>query len=271
MFAFFLKKNFCDGWDNLFLLAFTNIITALLVVGLYFGAKYADSVNPYLGGAFVVFSMAVFMSLAFAIGANSARIAGFGKASLPLFFQSLKIVWKKGFAFGLCLALALLVCRYAVIYYLSLYFSGGNLIGLAMAAFLLWMILFALVALQWFIPLYFLQENNGFKKCFKKSFIIFFDNAGFSFLVFIYNIVLFVLSCPFFTILPGVSGIVLSSMNALRLRLYKYDWIEKMSESDPSFESNRDKRNEVPWDELLFNDKEALGPRKLISFIMPWK
>ena len=72
-------------------------------------------------------------------------------------------------------------------------------------------------------------------------------------------------------IIPGLNGILLSSTNALRLRLYKYDWIEKMSENDPDFEKNRDKRNEVPWDELLAEDKESLGPRKLSSFLFPWK
>ena len=74
-----------------------------------------------------------------------------------------------------------------------------------------------------------------------------------------------------FLIVPGLNGILLSSTKALRLRLYKYDWIEKMSGTDPEFENNRDKRNEVPWDELLADDKESLGPRKLSSFVFPWK
>ena len=67
--------------------------------------------------------------------------------------------------------------------------------------------------------------------------------------------------------LPGVNGITLSNMNALRLRLYKYDWLEE----HPDYENDRDKRADVPWDQLIADDKESLGERKLLSFIFPWK
>ena len=86
-----------------------------------------------------------------------------------------------------------------------------------------------------------------------------------------YNLVIFAISCVTFLLIPGLNGIVLSSTNALRIRLYKYDWIEKMSETDPEFANDRDKRSEVPWDELLADDMESLGPRKPSSFIFPWK
>ena len=271
MFTFFLKKNFCDGWDNFFFLVLSNAVTILLLVGSVFALKTAFSVNPYLPLIVFVLCVALLFVQIFAWGANAAKIADFREGTFGVFFSALKSTWKIGFSFGAIIAIVLILVRFAVAYYLSMYFKDGNLIGLLITAALGWFILVSAIALQWFIPLYYLQENNGFKKCLNKSYIIFYDNVFFSIEVFFYNIILFVLSCVTFMILPGLNGISLSSMNALRLRLYKYDWIEKMTETDPDFEKNRDKREEVPWEELLAEDKESLGERKLSSFIFPWK
>ncbi|WP_294427991.1 hypothetical protein [uncultured Treponema sp.] len=271
MFKFFLKKNFCDGWDNFFFLVLSNAVTIVLLAGSFFAIRFAVTQNPYLAAiAFIICSGILMVSL-FAWGANAAKIADFRSASFPLFFSALKSVWKIGFMSGSLLALVLLIFRFAIAYYLSIFFKENSLFNLLLTAALGWVLLVSVIALQWFIPLYFLQENNGFKKCLKKSFIIFYDNVFFSISVFFYNIILFALSCVFFFIVPGLNGLLLSSTNALRLRLYKYDWIEKMAETDPNFANDRDKRNEVPWDELLADDMESLGPRKLLSFVFPWK
>ncbi|MBQ9281428.1 MAG: hypothetical protein IJ207_04425 [Treponema sp.] len=271
MFTFFLKKNLCDGWDNFFFLVASNLVTILILTGSFFAFRFAFSVNALVPPLVFIVSLGVLMMFLFAWGANAAKIADFCSPSFGLLLSSLKSVWKIGFLFGAVIAISLLLARFAFSYYLSIYFKDGNLIGLLVSAILGWFLLVAVVALQWFIPLYFLQGNNGFKKCLRKSFIIFYDNVFFSIGVFLYNIVLFVLSCVFFLLVPGLNGILLSSTNALRLRLYKYDWIEKMAESDPSFENDRDKRNEVPWDDLIAEDRESLGPRKLLSFVFPWR
>ena len=257
MFKFFLKKNFCDGWDNFFFLILSNVVTIALLVGSFFAISYSASVHPMLPNCAFILCSGILMVSLFAWGANAAKIADFRAPSFSLFFTALKSVWKIGFAFGAFIALGLLLARFAVAYYLRLYFTDGNLVGLIVTAALGWFLLVSAISLQWFVPLYFLQENNGFSKCLKKSFIIFYDNVGFSIEVFFVNLVIFVLSCITFMLIPGLNGITLSSMNALRLRLYKYDWIEKMTESDPDFENNRDKRNEVPWEELLADDVES--------------
>lgn len=271
MFGFYFKKNFCDGWDNFFFLVLSNAITIFVLAGSYFALKFADSLSPHALPVAVVLCSGILSVVLFACGANAAKIADFRSPSLGVLFSALKSVWKIGFLFGVLVSAVLLFVRFAATFYLTLYFKEGSLVGLIITAALGWFVLVSAISLQWFIPLYFLQENNGFKKCLKKSFIIFYDNVGFSIEVFFVNIVLFVISCVTFMILPGLNGILLSATNALRLRLYKYDWIEKMTETDPSFENNRDKRNEVPWDELLADDRESLGPRKLSSFIFPWK
>jgi hypothetical protein len=55
-------------------------------------------------------------------------------------------------------------------------------------------------------------------------------------------------------------------VNALRLRLYKYDYLE----AHPEIKTAKERRI-IPWDELIQEDKDALGPRSFKSFIFPWK
>ena len=66
--------------------------------------------------------------------------------------------------------------------------------------------------------------------------------------------------------MPSLAGISINKANALRLRLYKYDYLEK----HPELTTKRD-RKEIPWDELIQEDRDTLGPRKLRSFLFPWK
>ena len=103
-------------------------------------------------------------------------------------------------------------------------------------------------------------------KCLKQCFILFFDTAMFTIGIFFHNIILLLLTVVTFGLVPGINGITVSTTNALRLRLYKYDWLEE----NDAF-NDIEKRRNIPWDELLEEDKESLGPRKLASFLFPWK
>ena len=270
MFKFFFKKNFADGWDNLFFILLSNVIPIALAVGSYFAVAFMLAGNPLFGAITLMLCAGIFFIFVFAWGANARKIADFNSPSFGLWFRSIAAVWKTGFLFGFLFAAFVLACRIGIIYYYKLYLSG-NILGLVLAAMIGWFFFSSLMAIQWFIPFYFLQEENSFFKCLKKSFIIFFDNPSFSFGMLVYNAFLLALSCLLIFFIPGVNGITLSCTNALRIRIYKYDWIEKMSEGDPSFANDRDRRNEVPWDELIAEDKEALGQRNLSSFLFPWK
>ena len=128
-----------------------------------------------------------------------------------------------------------------------------------------WLVIFTLLSLQWFVAIRSLLHNN-FRKCIKKCFLIFFDNMWFSLFTAAYTFFLSALSIFLFGLLPSVSGITLAQVNALRLRLYKYDYYE----AHPELKTPKEKRC-IPWDELLQNDKETLGPRSFKSLIFPWK
>ena len=49
---------------------------------------------------------------------------------------------------------------------------------------------------------------------------------------------------------------------ALKLRMYKYEYLEKNPNA---------KRKDIPWETLLAEEKEYLGKRTLKGFIFPWK
>lgn len=267
MIGFFLKKNFCDIWDNFLFIMISNLMPAGVIVLSYFSIVSADGINHYLPNVVFILAAGILTSVLFAWGANARKIADFNSPSWRLFFSSLKNTFFTGFIFGALSAVLLLVVRIAFSFYLGMYLKDGKTFALLFAAVIGWFSFIVVMAMQWFIPLYFLQEENNFIKCLKKSFIVYFDNAGFSFFVLLNNIVLLALTIFTFSIIPGLNGITVTNMNACRLRLYKYDWFEE----HPEYLEDRSKRTEVPWDELLADDKESLGVRKLSSFLFPWK
>ena len=267
MIKFFLKKNLCDGWDNLLQLFIYNIGLILwggiIAFAWFETSPYLEAYNTLLPWVTLIAAISLFMIPVFAWGANAMKIADFNTPSAGLFFRSMRVVWKLAVAFSVLVTAVTFMALNAIPYYWTQFGWLGTLV----AAAICWFLLISAIALQYFLPLYFLQEQNGFKKCLKKSFIIFFDNPMFSLFLFLYNGVLFMLSLVFVFIAPGVNGITLAAMNATRLRLYKYDWLDE----HPGYINDRDKRANVPWNELIAQDKETLGPRKISSFLFPWK
>ena len=92
------------------------------------------------------------------------------------------------------------------------------------------------------------------------------DNTGFSLFMAFYNLILIALSILPIGFFPSIAGINIAKLNAFRLRMYKYDYLDE----HPELKTPRERRN-IPWEELIFDDREALGPRKLRSFLFPWK
>ncbi len=260
MIVFFIKKNFFDGWDHLLSLVFPNLLVFGLVVGSYFLADLALHVSvfaslPVLGIFWCAITVAVF-----AFGPCAARIASFKSVTFKDWLGNFRHSWKDGLLFGLITFLLLLLGTITIPFYLQM----EGMVGLFLAALVFWFLFVCVLSLQWFLPVKSLM-NNDFKKCLKKSFIIFFDNPGFSLFMFIYTLFLAVLSVVLFMIVPSFCGILLAQTNALRLRLYKYDWLEAHPEASPA------EKKHLPWQELVAEDQENIGPRTLKGFIFPWK
>lgn len=266
MFGFFLKKNFCDGWDNILYLIIPNIFVLLLGVGC-FGLTtliYTENALVVILSIFLtmIVILCLFSILALAFSKTAVTISNFQTPKLAGFIKEIPSSLKDGFLFGLLNAVLLFVGFLAI----SAYLSMINILGFSLAAVLIAFETVFFLSLQWFIPLKALL-GGGFIKNLKKCFVIFFDNPGFSLLMAFYNIILFVSSALMLLLIPSVSGVVLSSVNALRLRLYKYDWLD----AHPEYKKDLKKRKNIPWNQLLQEDEETLGPRNFKSFFMPWK
>ena len=261
MFGFILKKNFCDGWDNLISVILSNLVFLFTGIGLVL-LNGLLAPYPWLALLALIFSAVVLSIEAFAYCDSAAHIANFEGVHLLDIFKQIPGALKDGALFGLMNAAVFLISSFSIRYYIV---ESGTLFGFALGCAIFWVDFFYLLAMQWFIPIRALMHNN-FKKCFKKSFIILFDNTGFSLLMALYNLILIALSVLCIGFFPSMSGLLIANTNALRILLYKYDYLEE----HPELKTKRERR-QIPWDDLLAEDREILGPRKLRSFLFPWK
>ncbi|MCR5046280.1 MAG: hypothetical protein K6A42_06860 [Treponema sp.] len=265
MIGFYLKKNFCDGWDNILFLIVPNIITTLYAALAFFllGNVFKLETSfalPLSCMAFVAL-FALGMVLVMASSENAKAIANFQMPSLAEYFKQIPHVFLDAIRYGALLGILIVVAFIGI----PVYLSAGGILGVALCLTLIFFEAILFFSLQWFIPLRALL-GHSFGKTIKKCFVIFFDNTGFSVFIFFWNLFLGVLSFLIFCLVPGTAGIVLSGINALRLRLYKYDWLDAHPENkSPKL------RKKIPWAALIKEDDENLGPRNFKSFFMPWK
>lgn len=259
---FYIKKNFCDGWDNMFSLVIVNAVfivpvaglMALLLTALYSGAQAFFFLFLFLFSVIVNTASLSFTPCA-------AKAADFSGFHIKDCLTSIPRNIKDGVLLGTITTFLFIVVRVCV----PFYFARQSIFGAAIGILFLWLCLFVVLSLQWFTAVSALLPG-AFTKRLKKCFILFFDNSLFSVFLCVYTLLLFCISFIFFGLLPSVSGITLAKVNALRLRLYKYDYLD----AHPEYTSKND-RKIIPWDSLLKEDKEALGPRTFKSFIFPWK
>lgn len=260
MIGFFLKKNFFDGWDNFLPLALFNI-AVILIVSSFFGLAYVLSSIPVLSllSLFVCILPVGILLLAFSN--LMSRIADYKSFSFKEIGEEIKHMWRHGILFALIETFCWVVAGVAVPYY----FSFRNFFGLFLGVSVVWIFAVIQLSLLWFFPIRSRLESN-FRKCLKKCFIVFFDNTGFTLFMVLYSTVLIILT-PFLAFLmPGFSGLLLAWNNAFKLRMYKYDWMEQHPEIPI-----QTARKQIPWDELLAEDRETVGSRSIRNLIFPWK
>lgn len=257
MIGFFAKKAFFDGWDHLFTLLLLNAgFMALLGLGILVPPLLAPA------GAWLPLAFAALCALSGAVWFSACvfalrAVADFGQLSFKAVLAALREGLLPGLQFG---ALALGLCA-ALRVGIPFYLGRGGFAGALAAGLLLWVGVVLLLALQWYLPLK-ARLGGGFRKNLRKSLVLFFDNGLFSLLLFLYNVLSLALSFFLAFLVPGLAGVALALDDALRLRLYKYDWLE----ANPGA-----RRKDAPWEELLAEDRELVGKRSLKGMIFPWK
>lgn len=270
MYGFILKKNFCDAWDNLLSVVITNVIFLFTILGTiclsaFFTQRCSETITDvvfYSVQALILFlGLFILSIIAFSYGEQAAKITDFCGIGLGDFFKAIPGVLKDAFFFSLFVGAVIFVSGYSLTYY----FKQQSFLGLCVGALLFWIDLFVFLSLQWFVPIR-SAMHNSFKKTLKKCFIIFFDNTGYTFLLTLNNLVMIAISVLFIGFIPSIAGMMIAGQNALRIRLYKYDYLEEHPEL-----KTRKERKQIPWEELIFDDREKVGPRKLRSFLFPWK
>lgn len=293
----FIKKNFFDGWENignvivanLLQIPFIGLIVLVLVKKEFKGPLtffeiinesevdgpfyffQTDLTKDYLTNfdiikAAIIF-LSVFLAVVFAAAyAKSAfSISNYESVKAGDYFKNIGWAFKETAGLGLVIACIVMSFIVGIPVYLYQYFHLGQMYGLILAGILFCFLVTMLLALQWFVAL---KVNFGFdfKKTFSKCFVILFDNFGFSVFMAFYSAVFFALSCLLLFFMPGLCGINLGYINALKLRLYKYDWLDQHKD----LKNAKDRKN-VPWDALLKEDKDILSKKSLKTMLMPWK
>ena len=274
MFVFFLKKNFCRIWDNFFHTIFVNFPMMVISILAYFFCSRMAGIQEGTPLGSLTFMISVIIScmiwgiLFLAEGENAASISKYDTPKFKTFLTQIPHCIKDGILLGLCQAILILAVLISIPYYFKVWKpldgSEGSMTGLVMMACVFWVVIIASLALQWILPIRSLMHNK-FRKCLKKSFIIFFDNPLFSIGVALVNLLNLALTLVSMGILDGPATMAITSTNALKLRLYKYDWLEV----NPGL--TKSQRKHVPWDDLLVKEKRLLGKRTFRSFIYPWK
>ncbi|MCQ2576599.1 MAG: hypothetical protein MJ162_07625 [Treponema sp.] len=270
MYRFILKKNFCDTWDNLLGVIVTNalyvcISAALLYLWAVITKAMGENANVWASmgmtlGLITLWNI-IHAIISLAYGEIAVDIANFQAGSIVGFFKAIPGCLLDGLLYGLFVSVWLYISAFCMYYYLGL----GSTLGLLLCAFIFWIDIFVALSLQYFVPIRSTMHNN-FLKVLKKCFFMFFDNTGFTILLAINNLFLFLLSIVFFGFIPSVGSIIINLQNNFRIRLYKYDYLEQ----HPELKTKKE-RKQIPWEELIYEDRETLGPRTFRSFLFPWK
>ena len=257
MFGFYIKKAFFDGWDNLITLVLHNFVYILILL-LELGVMMVTGENLAL---FFVFSAVVILILSVSMGGTAAVVYNWSNYKGDTWHSYAKGIMRNirhSLFFFLVILFLLLVSLLVVPFYLSM----ENTLGLILGVVMVWLSIFIMIALPFYFPLMNLLPGDGPWKTFKKCFLIAGDNLGYTFLLLLHNTVDLVLSVVTMGMVPGVTGLMLGSQDMMKLLMKKYDWME---------ENPGKGKKDMDWSELIYEEKETLGPRSLKNMIFPWK
>lgn len=228
----------------------------ILLVG---AGGYMMSLAPQPGialflAAVIVLVLALYIGVAALMTRDIANYQSPELGKIPEYFKQ---SWKASCMFGGVVILQVLMFIIVIPWYLSL----KTLFGLAVASLLFWINVAWWLAGQYYFPILG-QLDTKITKIFRKSFLFLFDNLFFTIALAIGMVILMLLSGLVVFLMPGLGTILLWHQIALKLRLYKYDYLEAHPNAN---------RRKIPWQELLHEDQERVGKRTLRGLIFPWK
>jgi len=256
MIGFLIKKTFFDIWDNLFKVALINLGFIISFAIPVFIPPLLKS-SPILSFITLIIGILWCFIYLSATAFSLKTVSDYGSFGFIDFFKNFPLALPSGLVTGGLVCVLFLLVTIVIPFYLSM----SSIFGLLLAAVIFWTIVIGILALQFFLPIR-TRLDTSIPKVFKKCFLIFFDNPFFCLFSFVYCFITLIISAFLALLFPGPAGLLLYLDEALRLRLLKYDFLEKNPDAD---------RKKIPWDALLIEDREKTGTRTLRNFIFPWK
>ena len=257
MTGFFIKKAFFDGWDNLIGLVVLNL--GFLVI-LFAGIGSLTLLGEATSLAFILMILSAGAFSFYSAGAahSTWEYAKYERPGWDGFVRGVRISWRHALLYWFLILLDLSL----VVFVIPFYLSYANIVGTLLSVILFWLFLGLSLALLYYWPLFFSMQGDRPTKTLKKSFIILADNLFFSLFFAIHQLITVIFSIVLAGLAPGVGGVLLGQSVALKLLMYKYDWLEENPGED---------RKQGPWDDLLYEERESVGHRTLKNMIFPWK
>lgn len=256
MIGFFIKKSFFDGWDNFLSLILINLGYTVLILGFL-------ACSTYVQTTWLFYLTLVLLIVLFALysGATSGITFGFSNYQREG-FAGLKKYFVQELRHSLFFALLIILMFLCLFMVIPFYFNAvKGMLGMVLGLVVGWVLLFTCLALSYYFPLSLRMPKDSPTKTLRKCYLIMGDNFGFTLFFFLYSVIGFALSVVLATLIPSFGGFGLSSNVAIKLIMFKYDYLET---------EDADKKH-IPWDELLFDEREKVGPRSLRGMIFPWK
>ncbi len=258
MIGFFIKKAFFDGWDNLIGLVLFNIVyIVLLGVGLW-GFSTIGTINVAAAYLFLALMLLVFSIVSGGTAAVVFNYSNYQRDSWNAFRTGIR----RNIRHSLLYFAIILFMSVNLLLLLPFYISMDNIAGLLIAIVLIWLEVIALLCFAFYFPLMNLLPGDRPLKTLKKCMIILVDNLGFTLFFALYRLVMSAISVFTMFLIPGVTGSQLAGQDAMKLLMMKYDYLEENKDAD---------RKHLPWADLLYDEREKVGPRSLKNMIFPWK
>lgn len=257
MVGFLIKKVFFDVWDNLIRLVGLSLGYLVTLFGLFLSG-YVAEYSAIL--SFVILILDVFLFSFYSLGV-SAVVHGYSKyqsVGWRGFKEAFQYHWTHAVVHAFMCLLMLLVVFYIIPFYLGM----GNMVGIVLGMVMFWILIIAFLSMQYFYPLCFHMQGDAALKTLKKCFLVCGDNVGTSIFLLLRSALGLVLTALTATMIPGLAGISLSRMDTVRLLMKKYDFLE---------ENPGCTKKDINWEDLLFEERELVGPRSLKGMIFPWK
>lgn len=257
MIAFLIKKTFFDMWDNLYRFMFMNLLYIALVIGtVMIPFKIQSGTSMYL----LLFTCIILLYI-YTGGVSHVckEIADYNRPRLKDFITGIKATYKTSFIFGFIS----IIYIYLLIIIFRIYGTTGGSVGLIIVGILFWINLLIFLSIMYFFPVQ-SRLDKRFLKIIKKSVYLFFDNTLLSIGLCISSLVIITVSSMtlLFLFFFGPASIMLLLNVALKLRMYKYDYLEQNSDAN---------KHQIPWNTLLEEEKEKVGKRTFKNFLFPWR